>query len=171
MAAPQTHGLITVILLGIIGWVSKISNWEFFSAILFGVGIDFFDHIWSKSYVKDILRRIREGGAPADDVKIPISWLHLWPGFVLAWGWGTVFYFLDFDFAIYFPFLFWLAHVSVDKFQKDSKFPHRSFFYPLNRKKIIPKIGYPVKPVIEFVIGSLIWMAICFVLLGLLILK
>lgn len=178
MAAPQTHGLASIsiifvfILLAVLGLAAKITFWEFISALFFGVGIDFLDH-FSLSYLKDIPARVKRGrGMPAKDVKILVPWLHLWPGLILVGIWTILFRILTPSFRIYLPFIFWVIHIVVDRFQKNLNYdPHRSFWYPFSKKTYIPKHGYPIKPASEFIIDSALWMAIAFVLLGLLILK
>jgi len=175
MAAPQTHGLVSFailavfLLLAALGLTTGITFWEFVSTIIWGVLFDFCDHFTSWSYLKDIPARIKRGGGmPAKDVKIPISWMHLWPGFCLVWVWGFGFNFFDSSFRCYLPFIFWATHVVIDRFQKNLDYdPHRSFWYPIIKKTYIPKQGYPIKPPAEFIISSGIWMIISFLLLGL----
>ena len=152
--------------------MGKITFWEYFSVFLWGVAIDF-DHFLSWSYVKDLPARIKRGGGmPARDVKIPISWLHLWPGFVLVWLWGFAFHYFVSSFRLYIPFVFWLLHVVTDYFQKNLDYnPHRSPLYPFHKKTWVPKFGYPIKSPSEFILGDHIWMVISFILLGILILR
>ena len=78
MAAPHVHGLITASLLFIINKFQALSFLEIFSALFWGILTDI-DHFMSISYIKDIPRRIKEGGDPAGTVTIPICWLHRCP--------------------------------------------------------------------------------------------
>jgi len=168
MASPQTHGIITLLLLVIINFFHKITGWEFISGIVFGVGIDFMDHFWNKKWSKDLIRRIKQGGgAPLESVGSTISWLHLWPGFLFVWGWGIIFTYILPQFCFYLPFVFWYSHWQIDRFQKQEEYDlHYHFLWPFVKKRFNYKWGYPIKPPIEFILNSALWTIIGFVLLG-----
>ncbi len=179
MASPQTHGAISLAIFGIfillsaLGLANKITFWEYVSAIIWGIFIDF-DHFLNWKYVKDLLKRIKRGGGmPGEQIEQFVSWLHVFPGLVLVWVWGIAFHWFVPSFRIWFPFLFWAIHMTVDFLQKDptGKFPHFSLLYPFDKKKYMPKHGYPVKPPWEFILDSFVLLLVALVLLGLLILK
>jgi len=173
MAAPQTHGTVTVIIfmgLSALGLIGKITIWEYLSVIFWGFLIDL-DHLISWKYVKDLPDRIfkRGGGAPQEGADF-VSWLHIWPGLLLVWAWGFVFNNLFPGFKIWLPFPFWLIHIIIDYFQRsDGKFPHYHFLYPLIKRKYFRKKGYPIKVPAEFIIGGFILLIICFAVLGFLV--
>lgn len=168
MAAPQTHGFFCFIMIASLNVIFKLTKFDFFSAIFFGVGIDFLDHFTSISYTKDLVSRIKQGrGTPAKGVILPVCWLHLWPGFLISLTWGYFSFFM-FKFSSWFflPLAMWSVHVAVDMWQKNTKdFPYYAFFYPFDKRKIICEIGYPCKHPSEFVIDSSLWMLISFFLL------
>lgn len=181
--SPQSHGVVSLAIFGILillsalGLMGKISRAEYLSGIFWIIFVDIDHFIFKKGwkYFKDIPDRIfkRGGGGPADEVGHFPSWFHLWPGFILVWLWGFFFFlFIDSSFRFWFPFIFWLIHRTIDRFQKsDGRYPHYSFFYPLIKKLYYRKNGYPVKPPSEFIIDSTILLFVVLVLLGLLILK
>ena len=174
MASPQTHGIITLFIWGILsvfGLVIKVTPWEFVSILFFGIGIDL-DHLVSWSYLRDVPSRIKRGGGmPAKEAMISTCWLHLWPGLVLACLWVIISCCFDSSFRVYLPFVFWLVHLAVDYFEKNPSNPHLSFWYPFSQKKTFTKNGYPVKSPAEFIINSAIWMLIALVFLGIMIFK
>lgn len=178
MASPMTHGIPTFLILAIFlvlavfGATGKINVWDFAAALIFGIGIDVLDHFTSLSYIKDMIRRLKEGGGPKKGVKIPICWLHLWPGTILAMAWGVTTHYL-FSALIYFPILMLAIHVRIDYFQKqtDKENPHYHYFYPFIKKTWTSEKGYPIKPVSEFILTSAFWMMISFILLGILIFR
>lgn len=163
MAAPQTHlvvtGLVRIIILK--AFKRDFSIVEWISCYFWGFGLDLIDHFTSLSYVKDIpvrIRRFLKGGdlgGPSKGVKIPICWLHLWPGFLLVLLYGAVFNRLFDSFLIWIPLLFWLSHKLLDDYQKnDESAPsYYSFFHPW-RPKWARKRGYPIKSRIEIMIFS-----------------
>ncbi|MBD3282303.1 MAG: hypothetical protein GF387_01720 [Candidatus Portnoybacteria bacterium] len=174
MAAPQTHGLISIfilflfIFLASLGLVGEIGIWEFFSVLVWGVLIDF-DHLIYPAYVRDLFRRVLEGGSPKKGLDNFVPWFHTWVGFLLSWIWGFGFHwFVNSDFLIFLPPLVWYIHFLVDIFQKTEEAPRYSFFYPFIKKRYYRNNGYPIKPAGEFIIGSFIWMIVAFVLLGIL---
>ncbi len=160
MAAPQTHGYITFGLIWLILVVRGMNFLEFASAVIWGILIDA-DHFFSISYVKDLFRRIKQGGGPAPDVELPACWLHLWPGAIALLGFSLVLIFLNpsipSPFSAIIPILFWATHILVDGFQK---FPQKHILYPFIKTEYTPEIGYPVKPPAEFILGSLAWMTL-----------
>lgn len=178
MAAPQTHGLIDLVVFGIfillsaLGLAGKISLAEYLSGIFWGMMIDL-DHLLYWKYVKDIPARIfkRGGGGPADDIKPFPSWLHLWPGLILVLAWGFFFHSINSSFRVWFPFVFWLIHRTIDRFQRsDGKYPHYPLLYPIIKKLFYRKRGYSIKSPAEFILDSTILLFTCFILLGLLLL-
>lgn len=165
MAAPQTHlvatGIIRIILLVI--FKVKFSFLELISAYFWGFGLDLIDHFTSPSYVKDIpvrIKRFLKGGdlgGPSRGVKIPVAWLHKWPGFLLVLLQGVVFNRIFDSFPIWIPLLFWLQHKLIDDYQKnDESCPsYYSFFHPLKGKWVRGK-GYPIKSRTEIIIFTIL---------------
>jgi len=180
MAAPQTHAVMDLLLVGILallaalGVFHKITLWEYLSVIFWGFLIDF-DHLLSWSWVKDLPNRIfkRGGGAPKAGLKAFPSWLHLWPGFILVWLWGIVVVrFFEPTFRLWLPFVFWSIHVVIDYYQRsEGVAPHLHFFYPFNKKLYYREKGYPIKRPVEFILDSFILALVCLVLVGFIIAK
>jgi hypothetical protein len=172
MASPQTHGLVTVITLLVLQAIGKsISTAELWLAIGFGVAIDI-DHFTSWDFVKDSFHRIKTGGAPDKGVKIPIPWLHLWPGLILAVLTGSIVYVIQPAIVFYWPLVFWTIHRLIDYGQKNEEYyPHYHLLYPSYKGTWSIKWGYPAKPPVEFIIGSHVWMVVAIILFALLIAK
>ena len=150
MAAPQTHAWIT---LGLV-WLTKLTGWDFWSAMFFGVFIDAFDHFFSWEYTKDLFaRRLFSGDETSDPkagIKMPGCWLHKWPIiFVLIVAPIVT------PVAWYIPVLFYGIHRGLDLFQQ---YPELSFWYPFRKGERLPPGGglYPVKKKIEFILASTI---------------
>lgn len=165
MAAPQTHFVVAFGLQVAVAALLKktFSFGELAIIYFFGFGLDFVDHFTSPSYVKDIfqvrLKRFFKGGdvgVPSENVKIPVCWLHLWPGLLLAIISGFVF----FGKYYYIPFMFWCWHLGIDNFQKnDGNYPYYPVLYPFSPKKVgdqAKRRGYPVKSRIEVIVSTIL---------------
>lgn len=171
MASPQTHGLITLLILFVFSLFGKITSWEYLTAIFWGILIDI-DHFTSLSYIKDLKRRIKEkGGLPANNVKFSREWLHKWPGLLAAFGCGATLSLIMNDFRFYLPVIVLITHLIVDYFQGIPYHLRQSFWYPFRKTATVPseKFLYPVKPPREFIITSGLWMLASLILLGILI--
>jgi len=175
--APQTHGLITLMIVGIfvlasaLGLTKQVSLLEYVSILIWGVGIDI-DHFLNangKAYFKDVLRRSKKGGGKiSGDIKSLICIFHIWPGLVMVWMWGFGMRYFFRDFRPWIPFVFWAIHVIIDRFQNTPEFTfgHINFFYPFLKKEKRVEKGYPMKPPWEFILDATLAILALFVLVG-----
>lgn len=118
MAVPQTHFVATFFFRAILSFVFGISfsTFELFWLYFWGCFLDI-NHFASLSYVADIIfvripRFLKRGavGLPSKGVKIPVCWLHNWPGGILSWVCGLIFFPLTW---IWLPFFFLFQHKSL----------------------------------------------------------
>lgn len=170
MASPQTHGLASVGLLGLLAFFKQITMIDFLSMVIFGILIDF-DHFLSKSYIKDFIsRRLKKGEGNLSDMKIIETvkeWGHKWPGIIIALAFGYLAYGTATNLGFYLPLIFLAAHVLIDYFQDT---PRRSFWYPMKKGFLPPPARtYPCKPPQEFMITSGLWMLVSLILLGIIL--
>lgn len=161
MAAPMTHVVVTfgirAFFLFVLGMA--FSKMELFWIYFWGALMDFADHFTSPDYVRDIMlvripRFFKGGdvGKPTMGVKVPVCWFHLWPGLVMSFVCGLVF----FRQLWWVPLVFWFVHIMVDRYQKnDWTFPYESFFHPWG-KPWVRKWGYPTKIRKEILISTVL---------------
>ena len=166
MAAPMTHFDITFFFRAILLFVCgmEFSIFQLVLIYFWGSVMDFADHFTSPSYVMDIIsvripRFLKGGdiGKPSEGVKNPACWFHLWPGAIISFLCGILF----FSHLWWVPFGFWFVHITVDRFQKnDETYPYASFFHPWG-KPWVRKWGYPTKIRKEIFVSTAIMFFVC----------
>ena len=177
MAAPQTHFVVTWVLLrtylykrGLVLYSLEGIVTSIF-AFVFGFLIDI-DHFLGapKSYKEDLKGRLKkilkmQGAPPVKGVDFPIDWLHGWLGLILAFLWGAFLYgFFPNLISFFIPFVFWFVHRIIDKFQENNELSpyYHSFWYPFNQKKYVRKWGYPIKSQAEIIVSNVSFVLIVF---------
>lgn len=164
MAAPQTHFVVTWVIFRACTWIFGItfSAWETVSIFFWGFFIDF-DHFLNPEFVKDVFRvripRLLRGGSgePSPGIKQVASWMHLWPGFILAIIWGLGSHGVNNSFRWWLPILFLSIHYwGIDRWQVSLPFmrDYLSFFHPFKKKGYRRKIGYPIKSRAEMLFAT-----------------
>lgn len=169
MAAPQTHLVVTFGFRAICSFIFGIvfTMTGLFWVYFWGCLMDFIDHFTSPSFTKDVFfvripRFFRGGavGAPSKGIKIPVCWLHIWPGLILSVACGLVFFPRTF---CWIPLFFWLQHILIDRGQKnDGNFPDIPFLYPFKKKIWGLRNGYPIKSRKEILVCTALSLLVVF---------